>query len=117
MRTLAAAQADGWNLWGGTKTERFRAQAADLQAAAARSPFTISWGGLFVVGSDERAARAKAERLGAGPHVHVGGPERVADVLRRYADAGAAWVVVGPVDSSDPENAHLLGEAVLPLLS
>jgi alkanesulfonate monooxygenase SsuD/methylene tetrahydromethanopterin reductase-like flavin-dependent oxidoreductase (luciferase family) len=117
VRALAAAQADGWNLWGGTTTERFRARAADLQVAAARSPFTISWGGLFVVGNDEGAARAKAERLGAGPHVHVGGPERVAEVLRSYADAGAAWVVVGPVDSSDPENAHLLGEAVSPWLT
>jgi alkanesulfonate monooxygenase SsuD/methylene tetrahydromethanopterin reductase-like flavin-dependent oxidoreductase (luciferase family) len=117
VRALAAAQADGWNLWGGTSTERFRRQAADLRAAAARAPFTISWGGLFVVGSDERAARAKADRVGAGPHVHVGGPERVAEVLRGYADAGAEWVVVGPIDSSDPENAHLVGEVVSPLLT
>jgi alkanesulfonate monooxygenase SsuD/methylene tetrahydromethanopterin reductase-like flavin-dependent oxidoreductase (luciferase family) len=117
VRALAAAEADGWNLWGGASVERFRAHAAALQDAAARAPFTVSWGGLFVVGSDERTARAKAERLGAGPHVHVGGPERVADVLRGYADAGAQWVVVGPVDSSDPQNAHLLGEAVSPLLA
>jgi alkanesulfonate monooxygenase SsuD/methylene tetrahydromethanopterin reductase-like flavin-dependent oxidoreductase (luciferase family) len=117
VRALAAAQADGWNLWGGTGPERFAARATDLRTAAARSPFTISWGGLFVVGVDERAARAKAERLGAASHVHVGGPERTADRLRRYADAGAEWLIVGPIDSSDPENAHLLGEEVSPLLA
>jgi alkanesulfonate monooxygenase SsuD/methylene tetrahydromethanopterin reductase-like flavin-dependent oxidoreductase (luciferase family) len=117
VRALAAAQADGWNLWGGTSPERFAARAADLRAAAARSPFTISWGGLFVLGVDERSARTKAERLGAASHVHVGGPERTADRLRRYADAGAEWLIVGPVDSSDPENAHLLAEEVSPLLA
>jgi alkanesulfonate monooxygenase SsuD/methylene tetrahydromethanopterin reductase-like flavin-dependent oxidoreductase (luciferase family) len=117
VRALAAAQADGWNLWGGRNPERFAAQATDLRTAAARSPFTVSWGGLFVLGADERAARAKADRLGAGPQVHVGGPARVAEVLRAYAEAGAGWVIVGPVDSSDPENANLLGEVVSPLLS
>jgi alkanesulfonate monooxygenase SsuD/methylene tetrahydromethanopterin reductase-like flavin-dependent oxidoreductase (luciferase family) len=117
VRALAAADADGWNLWGGTSPERFAARANDLRASAAHSPFTISWGGLFVLGVDERAATAKAERLGAASHVHVGGPERTADRLRRYADAGAEWIIVGPVDSSDPENAHLLAEEVSPLLA
>ena len=46
----------------------------------------------------------------------MGGPERVADAFRRYVDAGAEWVLAGPVDSSDPDNARILGEAVLPLL-
>jgi alkanesulfonate monooxygenase SsuD/methylene tetrahydromethanopterin reductase-like flavin-dependent oxidoreductase (luciferase family) len=117
VREVAAAHADGWNLWG-TRAgpARFRAQATNLRAAAAREPFTISWGGLVVLGDDERDARAKALRLAPGPDVIVGGPERVADALRAYADAGADWLVVGPVDSSDPENAHILGESVSPLL-
>ena len=48
--------------------------------------------------------------------VIVGGPERVADVLRDYVDAGADWIMVGPVDSADPDNASILGEQVAPLL-
>jgi alkanesulfonate monooxygenase SsuD/methylene tetrahydromethanopterin reductase-like flavin-dependent oxidoreductase (luciferase family) len=117
VREVAAAHADGWNVWGSKDVARFGAQATNLRAAAARDPFTVSWGGLVVVGTDERDARAKADRLTAGPHVIVGGPERVADAFRAYVDAGADWVIAGPVDSSDPENAHVLGAEVLPLLT
>ena len=116
VRELAAARADGWNRWG-AGLERFRAQAGGpAPRRRARSPFAISWGGLVVLGADERAAAAKAARLAPGPGVIVGGPERVADALREYADAGADLLVVGPVDSSNPENASMLGELVLPLL-
>jgi hypothetical protein len=65
----------------------------------------------------ERAARQKAARLAFSPETVVGGPEQVADSLRGYGAAGAAWVIVGPVDSSDPENAAILGELVKPLLT
>jgi alkanesulfonate monooxygenase SsuD/methylene tetrahydromethanopterin reductase-like flavin-dependent oxidoreductase (luciferase family) len=117
VREVAAAWADGWNRWGTqASASRFGEQAADLRMAAARAPFTISWGGLVVLGADERDAAAKSQRLTPGPHVIVGGPERVADALRGYANAGADWVIIGAVDSSDPENAHMLGELVSPLL-
>ena len=115
VRELAAARADGWNRWGPASIS-FRAQAADLRLVAARRPFAISWGGLVVLGADDAPATAKAERLAPAPGVIVGGPERVADALREYADAGADLLVVGPVDSSNPENASILGEQVLPLL-
>jgi alkanesulfonate monooxygenase SsuD/methylene tetrahydromethanopterin reductase-like flavin-dependent oxidoreductase (luciferase family) len=115
VREVAAAHSDGWNRWG-AGLDRFREQAANLKAAAARSPFTVSWGGLVVVGADDASALAKAQRLGAGEHVIVGGPDTVAGVLRSYVDAGAEWLVVGPIDSSDPENARLLGEEILPRL-
>jgi alkanesulfonate monooxygenase SsuD/methylene tetrahydromethanopterin reductase-like flavin-dependent oxidoreductase (luciferase family) len=115
VRELAAAHADGWNRWGGG-VARFREQAGNLRAAAAREPFTISWGGLVVLGGDEREAAAKAARLAPPSGVIVGGPERVADALRAYAEAGAQWLVIGPVDSSDPDNVRMLGEGVLPLL-
>jgi alkanesulfonate monooxygenase SsuD/methylene tetrahydromethanopterin reductase-like flavin-dependent oxidoreductase (luciferase family) len=65
---------------------------------------------------DDDAAAAKAARLGAGDHVLVGGPEVVAAALRAYVDAGAEWLVIGPVDSSDPDNARILGEEILPRL-
>jgi alkanesulfonate monooxygenase SsuD/methylene tetrahydromethanopterin reductase-like flavin-dependent oxidoreductase (luciferase family) len=116
VREVAAAHADGWNVWGASNVARFARQAANLCAAAAREPFTVSWGGLVVVGRDERDARAKADRLGAGPDVIVGGPARVADGLRAFVEAGAEWAIAGPIDSSDPDNARLLGEEVLPLL-
>jgi alkanesulfonate monooxygenase SsuD/methylene tetrahydromethanopterin reductase-like flavin-dependent oxidoreductase (luciferase family) len=115
VREVAAGHADGWNRWG-SGLERFREQAANLSTAAARSPFTVSWGGLVVVADDDAAATAKAERLGAGDHVIIGGPDLVADALRAYAEAGAEWLIVGPVDSSDPDNARILGEEILPRL-
>jgi alkanesulfonate monooxygenase SsuD/methylene tetrahydromethanopterin reductase-like flavin-dependent oxidoreductase (luciferase family) len=81
-----------------------------------REPFTVSWAGLFVLDTTDDAARAKAQRLGAGPETVVGGPEGVADALRAYGAAGAEWVMIGPVDSSEPDNAAILGELVRPLL-
>ena len=36
--------------------------------------------------------------------------------LRDFAAAGAEWVIVGPIDSSEPANAVILGEQVTPLL-
>jgi alkanesulfonate monooxygenase SsuD/methylene tetrahydromethanopterin reductase-like flavin-dependent oxidoreductase (luciferase family) len=84
--------------------------------ARAPSLFTPSWGGLVLVGAtDAEADRKRAERS-PGPEVIVGGPERVADQLRPYVDAGARWLVLGPVDSTDPDNAAILGERVLPFL-
>jgi alkanesulfonate monooxygenase SsuD/methylene tetrahydromethanopterin reductase-like flavin-dependent oxidoreductase (luciferase family) len=115
VREVAAAHADGWNRWG-CNVARFREQATNLQVAAARSPFTLSWGGLVVLGEDDDAAAAKADRLAARDHVIVGGPDVVASALRPYVDAGAEWIVLGPVDSSDPDNARIVGEEIVPRL-
>ena len=115
VRDLAAQDADGWNSWG-AGVDAFRERAAHARDAATRSPFTISWGGLVVLEEDDADADAKARRLGAGLGVIVGGPERVADALREYVDAGADWLMIGPLDSSDPANATLLGERIAPLL-
>jgi alkanesulfonate monooxygenase SsuD/methylene tetrahydromethanopterin reductase-like flavin-dependent oxidoreductase (luciferase family) len=113
---VAAARADGWNRWG-PPLARFDREARAVRETHARDPFTVSWAGLFVVDRDERAAREKAQRLQPSPEAAVGGPEEVAAVLRAYGAAGADWVIVGPVDSSDPDNARILGELVKPLLS
>jgi alkanesulfonate monooxygenase SsuD/methylene tetrahydromethanopterin reductase-like flavin-dependent oxidoreductase (luciferase family) len=48
--------------------------------------------------------------------VVAGGPERVAARLRAYADLGAEWAILGPLDAPDPENATILGELVAPLV-
>ncbi len=81
------------------------------------SRFTPSWGGLVLLGHNEAAAEAKRRRYELGPNVLVGGPERVAEALQGYVVAGARWLMVGPIDSSDPDNAAILGESVLPLLT
>jgi alkanesulfonate monooxygenase SsuD/methylene tetrahydromethanopterin reductase-like flavin-dependent oxidoreductase (luciferase family) len=115
VREVAAAHADGWNRWG-TGVQRLREQAVNLATAAARAPFTVSWGGLVVLADDDAAAAAKAQRLGAGDHVIVGGPGTVAAALAAYVDAGAEWLMIGPIESSDPDNARILGEEILPRL-
>ncbi len=115
-----AARTDGWNRWGASLS-RFGAEAAQvrgLAAGAGRDPdaLTLSWGGLVVLGGTDEQADEKAERLGAGAGVLVGGPQRVAEGIRAFAELGADWVILGPIDSSDPENATRLGELVIPAL-
>jgi len=108
---VAAAEADGWNAWGGS-SERFAAAAELVRATAVRPSFECTWGGLIVLGDDDASARAKAERLGAGAGVIVGGPATVARAVGEYGRAGADWVILAPVDSRDPENAFRLGREV-----
>ncbi|HUF83832.1 MAG TPA: LLM class flavin-dependent oxidoreductase [Acidimicrobiia bacterium] len=117
VRVLAANRADGWNRWGGTP-ERFarEADAVRREVEQARPAFTVSWAGLVVAGEDDGAASAKANRLDPPPGALVGGPEQIAEVLRSYGDAGADWVILGPIDSPNPDNASVLGERVRPLL-
>jgi alkanesulfonate monooxygenase SsuD/methylene tetrahydromethanopterin reductase-like flavin-dependent oxidoreductase (luciferase family) len=115
VHTVAAEAADGWNAWG-LDVERFARVVTTMQARARHRPFACTWGGLVVLDADDDAAAAKARRLGVGPGTVVGGPSTVAAALRAYAERGAAWVVVGFVDSSDPGNARRLGEEVLPRL-
>lgn len=116
VRMLAAAEADGWNRWGGA-LERFASEATEVRAAALHTPFSCSWAGLVALGRNEDEAADKARRLRAGPDVLVGGPETIAKALRAWHGAGADWVIVGPLDSSDPSNAALLGGSVLPRLA
>jgi len=120
VRRLAATRADGWNLWG-ADAARFATLAASVREgviAAGRDPaeFAPSWGGLVLAGASDAEAEAKLERFGERPGLLWGGPERLAEGLSAYAEAGAAWVVLGPIDSSNPDNAAILGEAVRPLL-
>jgi alkanesulfonate monooxygenase SsuD/methylene tetrahydromethanopterin reductase-like flavin-dependent oxidoreductase (luciferase family) len=112
---VAAARADGWNRWD-APLARFEQEARIVRDGHTRDPFTVSWAGLFVLDRSEHDAQAKARRLVSGPEAIVGGPERVAEAIRGYGAAGAEWVIIGPVDSSDPDNAGILGELVKPLL-
>lgn len=118
---VAAELADGWNRWGAS-LEQFAAEVAEVRDLVERlrgpaDGFTPSWGGLVVLGEHEMDAAAKAARLDAGPDVLVGGPEQVAEALRAYSAAGAAWGILAPVDASNAENAMIVGELVVPLLA
>lgn len=118
---VTAEGADGWNRWGASASTFAREldEVRSLVERLGRAPaaFTPSWGGLILLAENEQAVVAKRERFNPGPNVLVGGPERVAEGLRAYLDAGARWLTVGAIDSSDPENATILGEAVLPMLA
>jgi len=81
------AVADGWNSWG-SETVAFAEQVALVREIAPDA--TVTWGGL---------ARPKEEGVLA-----------LAERLATYAGLGAEWLVVGPIDSSDPDNASILGE-------
>jgi hypothetical protein len=81
------AVADGWNSWG-TSPGEFAEQGALVRGVAPSA--TLTWGGL---------ARPIEE-----------GATVLTDRLRPYAAAGAAWILVGPIDASDPANATVLAE-------
>jgi alkanesulfonate monooxygenase SsuD/methylene tetrahydromethanopterin reductase-like flavin-dependent oxidoreductase (luciferase family) len=115
VRDLAAVHADGWNFWG-TGLERFRERATAMRDAAQRPAFVVSWGGLVVLDTDDARAHEKAMRLHASSDVIVGGPATVAAGLQDYLDAGAEFLTVAPIDSSDPANATMFGDLVMPLL-
>jgi alkanesulfonate monooxygenase SsuD/methylene tetrahydromethanopterin reductase-like flavin-dependent oxidoreductase (luciferase family) len=99
--------ADGWNGWGGG-ANRFAADVALVREIAPDA--TMTWGGLTVTGADDAAALAKAESRTLADDVLVGGPAHLAEQLRPFVDLGAEWLILGPVDSSDPGNAGPLGE-------
>ena len=115
VRTVAAAEADGWNQWGSTPTV-FGRHVEALRRDAARSPFTCTWGGLVLLTEGGARAADAAGRAGADWRVIVGGPDQVAGRLADYVDAGADWVIAGAVAARDPRQAALLGEAVAPRL-
>jgi alkanesulfonate monooxygenase SsuD/methylene tetrahydromethanopterin reductase-like flavin-dependent oxidoreductase (luciferase family) len=81
------AIADGWNSWG-ADPDRFTSEASLVRDVCPDA--VLTWGGL---------ARPLEE-----------GAAALAGRLRPYADSGAAWVIVGPVDSSNADNAAVVGE-------
>jgi alkanesulfonate monooxygenase SsuD/methylene tetrahydromethanopterin reductase-like flavin-dependent oxidoreductase (luciferase family) len=110
----AAVLADGWNRWGGTPAQ-FAVQAARVGAAleaAGRDPgaLTLSWGGLVAIDDTDTAVAARRASIGERPDVISGTPTEVATRLRAYADAGASWVIAGPLDSANVENIARLCE-------
>jgi len=101
------ALADGWNRWGGTPEKL----SADVNVVRAVAPdATVTWGGLVLTGNNDASAAAKAEERTLADDVLVGGPARLAEQLGEFVERGAEWVILGPIDSSNVENAANLGE-------
>jgi alkanesulfonate monooxygenase SsuD/methylene tetrahydromethanopterin reductase-like flavin-dependent oxidoreductase (luciferase family) len=96
------AVADGWNGWGGPPDE-FAGDVALVREVAPDA--TMTWGGLVLTGDDEAAAQAKAVGRALSADVLVGGPAHLAEQLRAFVDRGAEWVILGPIDASNPDNA------------
>jgi alkanesulfonate monooxygenase SsuD/methylene tetrahydromethanopterin reductase-like flavin-dependent oxidoreductase (luciferase family) len=106
---VAGRVADGWNRWGADAAD-FAGELVQVQAAAAaagRPAPVATWGGIVLLAPTDAAADARAEALDAGPHVVVGSPARVAERLRDRVEAGARWLVLAPLDASDPAGAEL----------
>ena len=72
---------------------------ADEKARSGRDVPQLNWRYILFNWNDDDAEMSRARALAARP-----------------ALAGARWLMLGPIDSSDPDNAAILGEAVLPLL-
>lgn len=121
-----AARTDGWNLWGGdpstfaaaaelVRREGHAAGHVDRERQAAGrvgAGYCMTWGGLAVLGADAAEAADKWDRLGGGrPGIVRGTAPEAAEQIRAYGAAGADWVILGPIDSSNPSNAAVLGEA------
>lgn len=111
----AAALADGWNGWnlspGGFRLEVERLRAACRSAQRREGAVVPTWGGLVELRPSRwDAARDRADVL-VGPY------ERIAEVLRHHAELGAGWVVLAPLSPTDPDNAEIVAEELVPLLS
>ncbi|MGH9021787.1 MAG: LLM class flavin-dependent oxidoreductase [Acidimicrobiia bacterium] len=126
MRRLAALRGDGWNAWG-TDAATFAVLSGEVRRLAAEADrgvahlagstgFACTWGGLVLTGATEKEAQVKAARLDPAPTVICGGPERLAEALLAYREAGADWVILAPLDPADPDNASIVGELVRPQL-
>jgi alkanesulfonate monooxygenase SsuD/methylene tetrahydromethanopterin reductase-like flavin-dependent oxidoreductase (luciferase family) len=99
--------ADGWNRWGGT-ADRFAREVELVHEVAPAA--TITWGGLVLTGADDAVAETKAETRPVAEDTLIGGPARIAEQLDAFVERGAEWVVLGPVDPRNPDNAAALGE-------
>ena len=58
------------------------------------------------MGKPVRDGIAEAQKCATGCDFYADNAERLA----KYVERGAEWVIAGPIDSSDPANAAILGE-------
>jgi alkanesulfonate monooxygenase SsuD/methylene tetrahydromethanopterin reductase-like flavin-dependent oxidoreductase (luciferase family) len=103
----AAAEADGWNVWGVPVDEL-----AELGRQWPRPWVELTWGGQVLVARTPDELAAKGERIGDRPGVVTGTVEDLSSHLLAVADAGASWAVCAPIDVGvDPSTIDLVAEA------
>ena len=104
---VAARLADAWNGWGvSLRTFAEKVRLLDDLSSAGPAPRRVeaTWGGIVLVGRDEReAARLAGDRAAQGREAPVfsGSAERAVEWLTTLKDAGATWTVLllaGPSD-------------------
>lgn len=112
--SIAADAADGWNRWGGTPAQfagdRAQVLGQRSRESGADERFHTTWGGLVLVAESAAALAQKRARFSPGAHVICGTPELVAEQLHAWVAAGADWLICGPLDARDTQNAALLSE-------
>lgn len=100
-RRVAAALADGWNLWGGS-AEEFRRNVQDLAADAlayGRDPAAITptWAGHVLIAATRSELKTALERWRQTEpfprHLVAGLPEECAEQLNAFRAAGARWLI------------------------
>ncbi len=112
---VAGRVADGWNGWGGTPT-RFAQDAASVVHYAGEREIELSWGGQIMLGANDADARDRFGDRDPKGWV-VGGPDRVAERLRAFVDAGARHVIATFPDPSREGVYEMLAERVRPGLT
>jgi alkanesulfonate monooxygenase SsuD/methylene tetrahydromethanopterin reductase-like flavin-dependent oxidoreductase (luciferase family) len=98
---VAGRLADGWNAWGATPQE-FALESATVARAAAGKPLEMCWGGLVLLGADDREAEQKVGLRDRSEYV-VGGPATVSAHLSELVRSGAHHLVVTFPDAARPE--------------
>jgi alkanesulfonate monooxygenase SsuD/methylene tetrahydromethanopterin reductase-like flavin-dependent oxidoreductase (luciferase family) len=103
VMAVAARAADAWNGWA-LDAEGFEAAAGHLRRLADGRPVPPTWGGIALVGSDERdLERLRDERREKGRSMDIwqGDAEDLRSFVGRLGDAGCSWVIVQPVGGDD----------------
>ena len=112
---LAGEGADGWNGWG-TDVGRFARAARTVTDAAGGRDIELSWAGQVMLAAGDDDARAKLGDRDPDSFL-VGGPESVAEQLRRFVEEGATHLIAAFPDAGAKGSYELFAEAVIPRLA
>ena len=100
---VAARTADAWNGWA-LDAERFEAAAGELRRLADGRPVAPTWGGIALVGTDDRdLERLRGQRKARGLSMDVwqGNAKDFRSFAGRLEEAGCSWIVALPVGGED----------------
>ncbi|MGH2775456.1 MAG: LLM class flavin-dependent oxidoreductase [Actinomycetota bacterium] len=114
MLHLAGEGADGWNGWG-TDVDRFARAARTVTDATGGRDIELSWAGQVMLADSDDDARRKLG--GRNPDSFLmGGPESVAQQLRRFVEAGATHMIAAFPDAGTEGSYELFAKTVIPRL-